>query len=86
MTREILVGLWVPAFFAAAGCSKDGPIRARINSGDAPEWFAYNFNHSEFINYAEEYSALIVARAASKPTGKMGSQKDAHYPAGSRSA
>jgi putative aldouronate transport system substrate-binding protein len=29
-------------------------IRVWINSGDAPEWMVYSFNHSEFVNYAEQ--------------------------------
>ncbi|MDR1972359.1 MAG: hypothetical protein LBQ46_10625 [Treponema sp.] len=32
----------------------DERIRVWINSGDAPEWSVYNFNHSEFINYAQQ--------------------------------
>jgi putative aldouronate transport system substrate-binding protein len=29
-------------------------LRVWINSGDAPEWMVYDFNHSEFVNYAQQ--------------------------------
>jgi putative aldouronate transport system substrate-binding protein len=32
----------------------DERLRVWINSGDAPEWMVYNFDHSEFINYAQQ--------------------------------